>query len=377
MVYYKAYKFRMYPTNEQAQTLEQWFGTCRYVYNWALEQRINYYQEHEKTLSKKEIQRLLYHVLKPDPNHEFLKQTPAMALQWSLEHMDTAFKNFFKHDNRFPRFKSRKNPVQSFSTHQGYKVDTDNGYVKLPKMDWIRTVIHQPIHGKMKTVTVSRNPAGKYYISIRVEIDEELPEKQSYEDKSTIGIDLGIKHFAILSDGTKVENPRYLINAETRLKVLQQRLSRKQKGSENWKKAKKKVARLHEHIKNQREDFLHNLSKKLISENQAIAVEDLNVKGLVKNDKLAKHISDVGWSKFIRMLDYKCDWYGKNLITIHRFTPSSKLCSVCGYKNDELELKDRYWTCPVCSTEHDRDLNASYNIKKEALTQPYTAAQVG
>ena len=219
----------------------------------------------------------------------------------------------------------------------------------------------------MKTATVSRTCKGNCYISILVEDGKELPEKQEFSESTTIGVDVGIKDFAVLSTGEKVENPKYLKNSLQRLKVLQKRVSKKQNGSKNRAKAKQRLAVLHDKITNQRNDFQNKLSFKLICENQAVALETLNVKGMVKNHHLAQAISDSAWSSFVTKLEYKAEWFGKTILRIGQFEPSSKLCSVCGYHNKELQLKDREWTCPDCKTKHDRDINAAINIKKFAL----------
>ena len=219
----------------------------------------------------------------------------------------------------------------------------------------------------MKTATVSRTCKGNYYISILVEDGKELPVKEALTESTTIGVDVGIKDFAILSNGVKVENPKYLKNSLQRLKVLQKRLSRKQKGSKNRTKAKQRLAVIHDKITNQRNDFQNKLSFTLVSENQAVALETLNVKGMVKNHHLAQAINDSAWSSFVTKLEYKAEWFGKTVLRIGQFEPSSKLCSVCGYHNKELQLKDREWQCPDCKTKHDRDINAAINIKKFAL----------
>jgi putative transposase len=222
----------------------------------------------------------------------------------------------------------------------------------------------------MKTATVSKTPTGKYFISILVDDGTPVPEKETYDNNSTVGLDLGIKDFAILSNGTKINNPKHLRDSMERLKALQKRVSRKKKGSRNRKKAAMKLAKLHEKIYNQRHDFQHKLTSRLIDENQAIAIENLNVDGMLKNHCLAQSISDVSWSSFITKLKYKANWYGKTVLEIGKFEPSSKLCNVCGYKNTELKLSDRNWICPSCQTKHDRDINAAINIKNIALNTP-------
>jgi putative transposase len=250
---------------------------------------------------------------------------------------------------------------------QHYSVDFEKGIVKLPKIGEVKAILHRRFEGTLKTATISKICTGKYYISILVEDGKELPTKQEFSESTTIGIDVGIKDFAVLSTGEKIENPKYLKNSLIRLKVLQKRVSRKVKGSKNREKARIQLSKLHEKISNQRNDFQHQISSKLISENQAIALETLNVKGMQKNHCLAQAISDSAWSIFVTKLEYKAQWYGKTILRIGRFEPSSKLCNVCGYYNSNLTLDVREWICPDCKTKHDRDINAAINIKKFSL----------
>jgi len=250
---------------------------------------------------------------------------------------------------------------------QHYTVNFEKSLVKLPKIGEVKAILHRRFEGTLKTATISKTCTGKYYISILVEDGKELPAKQDFSESTTIGIDVGIKDFAVLSTGEKVENPKYLKNSLNRLKVLQKRVSRKVKGSKNRDKARLLLSKLHEKISNQRNDFQHKLSSKLISENQAIALETLNVKSMQKNHCLAQSISDSAWSSFVIKLEYKAEWLGKTILRIGQFEPSSKLCSVCGYYNLDLTLKDREWECPDCNTKHDRDINAAINIKKFSL----------
>jgi putative transposase len=367
----KAYKYRIYPTEEQQLVLWKTINGCRYVYNWALEQRKKAYEADEKMPSCFTLNKVLT-AMKQD--NEWLYESSNPALQFAIQNMDSAYKHFFrrvkegKEKPGFPRFKSKKNPVQSFQMINNYRVNFEKNLIKLPKLDTeVEIVLDREFEGKMKTGTVSVTSTGKWFVSILVDDGKELPEPEPYTSHSTIGIDMGLTHFAILSDGTKIENPRHLKNSEKRLACLQRRLSRKKKGSQNRKKAIHKVAKMHEKISNQRSDFLHKLSITLIRENQAIAIEDLNVKGMVKNEKLAKHISDASWSTFKNMLEYKAAWNGKTVLKIGRFIASSKLCSHCGYKPSEMSLSVRTWTCPVCGSIHDRDINAAINIKNIAL----------
>ncbi len=360
---FKAYKYRLYPNKTQTHMIENHIGSCRYIYNWGLEQKINYYRETGKQLHSIELSAQLTKLKK---EIEWLGEVNAQSLQQALRNLDAAYTKFFKEHVGFPKFKSRKNPYQSFLVPQRYKVDFSNNTVYLPKIGSVKTKLHRMFNGSLKTATVSRNPTGKYFISILVDDGKEYPEKQSFCYENTVGVDIGIKYFAVLSTGETVENPRYLANSIKRLGVLQRRVQRKAKGSNNRRKSILKLAKLYEKVKNKRNDFQHKLSSKLISENQAIAVEDLNVVGMRKNHNLARAISDVAWGNFLFKLEYKVLWYGKTILKIGRFEPSSKRCNACGFLNSDLTLNDRYWTCPNCDTNHDRDLNAAINIKKIA-----------
>ncbi|WP_440957098.1 IS200/IS605 family element RNA-guided endonuclease TnpB [Methanosarcina sp. Mfa9] len=360
----KAYKFRLYPTAEQKTMIAKQIGSCRFVYNWALEQKIKTYEQEGKSISRYDLNKLLPQ-LKQD--HEWLKEGNAQSLQGMTLNLESAFTRFFREKKGFPIFKSRKNPIQSFPIPQSYTVDFDNNSVKLPKMGEVKAVFHQRFEGKLKTAILSRTYTQKYFISILVDDGEELPEKQEFSADTTVGVDVGIKDFAVLSTGEKVENPKYLKNSMKRLKVLQRRVNRKTKGSSNREKAKLRLSRLHEKISNQRNDFQHQLSSKLIRENQAISLETLNVNGMLKNHCLAQAISDSSWSSFVTKLEYKAEWYGKTILRIGRFKPSTKLCNVCGYNNKDITPDVREWECPKCKTKHDRDINAAINIKKFSL----------
>ena len=362
----KAYKYRMYPTKEQQEQFYQHFGACRFVYNWALEQKIKTYEQDGKSVSRFALNTKITEL---KAEHEWLKDINSQSLQGATLNLENAFTKFFREKKGFPHFKSRKNPVQSFSVPQFYKVDFDANKMKLPKIGWITTKLHRNYTGIGKTVTVSRTPTGKFYISILVDDEQESPVKSSFDEKVTVGIDVGIKDFAVLSNGEKIENPNYLKKSMKRLAVLQRRLSKKQKGSNNKVKARLAVSKLHEKISNQRTDFQHKVSSKLISENQAVALETLNVSGMLKNHCLAQCIADASWSSFITKLEYKAEWYGKTILRIGQFEPSTKICNVCGYYNGSITLAEREWQCPDCKTNHDRDINAAINIKKFALNK--------
>ena len=361
----KAYKYCLSPTTNQKEQFMQHIGACRFTYNWALEQKIKSYEKNKTNLSRFDLQYMVVHNLKKE--NVWLTEVNSQSLLNSLINLESAFTKFFREKKGFPKFKSRKNRVQSFHVPQYYTVNFENNTIKFPKIGLVKAKLHRKFEGTLKTATVSMNNVGQFYISISVDDGNEIPTKQPFDESTTVGIDVGIKHFATLSDGTKVENPRYLQNSSQKLSVLQRRLSRKQKGSSNRNKARIAVAKQHLKISNQRNDFLHKTTSKLIRENQAIAVETLNVEGMLKNYNLAKSISDVSWSEFFRQLEYKAEWYGKTVLRIGRFEPSTKICSVCGYYNREITLSVREWKCPECNTVHDRDINAANNIKTFAL----------
>jgi putative transposase len=362
----KAYKYRMYPTKQQEEMFSKHFGCVRVIYNWALEQKIKSYEQDGKAISRFTLNKTIPTLYK---DMEWLKEVNSQSLRGATLNLDNAFTRFFREKTGFPKFKSKKNPVQSFSVPQYYKVDFEKNKVKLPKIGWIKTKLHRHFDGNLKTATVSKTSSGKYFISILVDDGKELPDKQDFNENSAVGIDVGIKDFAIMSNGEKIDNPKYLNNSIKRLKVLQKRLSRKQRGSKNRGKAKQQIAKLHEKIANQRNDFQHKLTSRLISENQAIALETLNVNGMLKNHKLAQFISDVSWSSFVTKLEYKAEWYGKSILRIGQFEPSTKICNVCGYHNNNITLVERQWQCPDCGASHDRDVNAAVNIKKFALNK--------
>ncbi len=349
----KAYRFRLYPNQEQKAFLAKCFGCSRFVYNHFLRLTTDIYAETKKSLRYKEWAKLLTHLKK---EYEWLKEVNSQSLQQTLKDLETAYVRFFKGLAKFPNFKKRSNK-QSFRVPQHFSI-TENGQLKLPKMTPIKMIIHRPIEGEIKSVTITKTPSGKYYASIVTEL--EILKAPLNGEK--IGLDLGLKDFAITSKPEKFPNPRYFQRSLRRLKIRQRRLSRKVKGSNNRSKARQTVARVHEKVANQRLDYQHKISLKLTCENQAISCEDLNIKGLVKNRKLAKQISDVAWGQFLTLLEYKGELYGCEISQVERFFPSSKRCSNCGYIKEDLTLKDREWTCPECNIQHDRDLNACLNL---------------
>jgi len=357
---YKAYKFRIYPTNEQQIALAKAFGCCRWFWNYSLNLCQETYLTTGKGLSRGAIQGLLPSLKK---EYSWLTDAYSQCLQYVALNLSTAYKNFFEKRTGFPRFKS-KHGKQSISYPSNVKLDGD--HLKLPgKVGLIYCKQDRKFDGQIITVTVSLNPDGKYYASVLVDDGRELAQL-STEGKA-IGIDLGLTHFCITSNGSKFDNPRHTTKYARNLKKKQQSLARKQKSSKNRYKAKSKVSKVHSKIRRVREDFLHKLSRKIVNENQVIAVENLNVKGMVRNHNLAKAISDCGWGQFCTMLKYKSEWSGKTYIEVDRFFASSKTCSVCLNRVDSLSLDIRDWTCSQCNTHHDRDVNAAINIRNEAL----------
>jgi putative transposase len=349
----KAYKFRIYPNKEQAAFLAKCFGCSRFVYNHFLRFTTDVYAESKKSLRYKEWAKLLV-ALKSE--FEWLTEVNSQSLQQTLKDLESAFTRFFKKLGGFPNFKKRSNR-QSFRVPQHFLID-EKGFLKLPKMTPIKMVIHREVLGTPKNATISKTPSGKYYASIVTEQD--IAHAPLNGDK--IGLDLGIKEFAITSSAEKFDNPKYFQKSLRRLKIRQRRLSRKEKGSNNRAKARLVVAKVHEKVGFQRLDYQHKISLKLVSENQAISCEDLNIKGMVKNRKLAKQISDVAWGNFLTMLEYKGDIYGCEIKYVDRFFPSSKRCSNCGYIKEDLTLKIREWECPSCHKFWDRDVNAALNL---------------
>lgn len=358
----KAIKVRLYPTTEQEIALSKSFGCARWYWNYALNACIQHARQTGKSL-KISVYKAFLPQLKVE--HPWLKQDCySSVLQCVAMNLDKAYKNFFESRAKFPRFKS-KHHKQSIQYPQNVKVA--GNCLDIPKIGVVKGVFHRPVEGKVKTVTISKTPTDKYFASILCEVEDS--DNQLSGDK-TIGIDLGLKDFAIIHDGeqvTKHSNPKHLKRHEKNLARKQKKLARKVKGSNSRQKQRKLVAKVHEKVSNSRQDFLHKLSRKLVDDSKVIVVENLHVKGMVRNRKLAKSISDVGWGMFVNFLDYKLKHSCGQLVEIGRFFPSSKTCSCCGHVLDELTLDIREWDCPSCNTRHDRDHNAALKIRNEGI----------
>lgn len=353
-----ATRIRLYPNATQVNALARQFGCARWAWNEALAETRRLYQETGKGLGYESMTGRLPGLKQ---EHVWLKEAHAQVLQQSLRHLSRAFVNFFERRSKYPQFKA-KFGSQSIQFPQNVKVNEKR--VFLPKVGWFKAVVHRPIVGEIKTVTVTREPCGHYYASILV--DDGRPIHMPSFNGPILGVDVGLIDFAVTSNGSHFANPKYLNKAAKNLKRKQQSLSRKVKGSKGREKARKLVARVHERVKNTRKDFVHKVSTRLVHENQVIAVEDLNVKGMLRNPKLARAISDVGWGMFMKFLAYKTAWLGRGLIKVNRFYPSSKSCNTCGGVHDKLNLSVRFWTCKHCGASHDRDENAARNIRDEA-----------
>ena len=377
----KSFKYELRPNNEQKEKINQFLGSVRFVYNLALETKIMAWTS-GRNLSCFDLNNQL-----PELRREvkWLQEVPAQSLQQAITNLDTAYTNFFKKRADFPRFKSKKGK-QSMRFPQDIRVDFEKWQVFIPKLKWLSFNLDRKFNGSIRNATLSSTPSGKYFISILVETGEKVPIKKPVKESTTIGVDFGIKDLLILSDGTKISNPKFLREMQKQLRIGQRKLDRRCKKEVNGKKSKEQskgyekqklvVAKLYERISNKRKDFLDKVSTSIVKKYDTICLEDLNVAGMVRNHKLALAIQDASWSELKRMFEYKAEWYGKNILFIGRFEPSSKLCSCCGHINHELKLSDRTWECSVCKTEHDRDVNAANNIKTLGLRTQSPLANV-
>lgn len=359
----KGIKFRIYPNKEQEKLILQTLGCCRLIYNKGLDMRDKAYKNGEKA-NYTQTSAMLTN-LKSDDNFGFLKLVDSIALQQSLRDLDRAYQRFFKKLARFPQFKSKHNNHQSYRTiNQDNNIRIVGNFLKLPKLGYVKVKQSMEV-GHINNVTIEKTPTGKYFAVLNVDFKPEFKQNNG----NSIGIDVGLKEFYTDSNGNKIDNPKYFEKSEKKLKREQRRLSRKQKGSKNRNRQRIRVARIHEKVTNQRNDFLQKESTKLVRENQTICIEDLNIKGMVRNHRLAKAISSVSWNRFFTMLEYKATWYGNKIIKVPTMYPSSQICSCCGYKNPLVKnLFVREWECPFCHTNHDRDYNASINILNKGLS---------
>lgn len=364
----KAFKYRLYPTTSQAEKINQNIGCARFAYNIMLDAKIKHYEQHKETLYVTPAS------FKND--YPFLKDADSLALSNAQLNLEKAFNAFFQKKTGFPKFKAKHKCRWSYTTNnqrnkknpEKGSIRFDGNRIKLPKVGYVKIVEHRQHEGVIKSVVVSKEHSGEYYASVLCEIEQ--PESLPVTDK-VVGIDLGLHDIIVCSDGTRVEASKHFRKSEQKLAKRQRAFSRTQKGSNGHEEARLKVARCHQKIKNQRSDFLQKLSTKLVRENQVICLEDLSVKGMERNHKLAKSVMDASFAKFVSMLEYKAEWYGRKIVKIDRFYPSTQLCNGCGYKNESVKglhgLKVRKWICPECGEVHDRDLNAARNILKEGL----------
>ena len=358
----RTYQYRLYPTHDQSVQIDRSIGVCRLVYNLALEVKIWAYRNGTKLSSFD----LCYQLVDLKKDYDWVRAVDSQALQAAVKKIDIAFKNFFN-GSGYPKFKSKRNGGSFQCPNNIRKVDWIHSTLTIPKIKDIPIVLSRKFEGKVKTVTIIKTATQKYFASILVETGQKVPP--ALKVQNAIGVDLGITHFAALSNGEKIDNPRYLSNSIARLRVLQRRASKKKKGSQNRKKANLRVALAHEKVKHQRNDFLQQVSTRLVNDNQidTICVESLLVKNMVKNHRLAKAITDASWSRFVIMLEYKGKWCGKNVVQIDPWYPSSKTCSNCGYVREELDLSVREWVCDHCRAIHDRDVNAARNIQVKGM----------
>lgn len=367
----KAHKIRIYPNKHQQIQFQKTFGCVRFYWNFLLDQRITNHKMKKEDANYQE-DKTTYATLKKMEEYAWLKEVEAQPLSQVNMDLNKAYKNTFKSNFGFPKFKSKKRSNNSYRTAMGIKINDNYFYVS--KVGWVKMAECLRFKGKVMNVTISQSKSGKYFASFLIDTENVVKEPV----KNTIGLDLGITHFCTTSSGEKIDNMRFYRTLEKRLQIEQRKLSRcfevakrcnrKLDDCKNYQKQKQKVARIHEKIYNQRSNFLHQLSSRITDENQVICIEDLNVKDMVKNHKLAKSIADVSWSEFVRQLTYKSEWKGRTLVKVDRFYPSSQICSNCNHNDGKKELNIREWTCSNCGVTHDRDINASINIRTEGLS---------
>lgn len=362
----RAYKYRIYPNEEQKVLFAKTFGCCRFAYNWALETKIKAWEQEKRTLSCYDLQKIMANTLKRE--HEWLNEVSSHAIDSAIKNVDAAFTNFFKHGFKFPKFK-KKTHRQTFQSRRTHKVDFKKGVLNIAKIRNIKTIFHRTFKGIIKNVTISLERDGKYFASILVESSDSIPTKKSVKIETSIGIDTGITTLAVCSNGMNFSSPHFQERFKQRIKILYRKLGRKEKGSKSFDKTRRLIAKTYSKIANQRLDYLHKISYQLTHKNQVetICVENLIVANIAKKKHLAYYLADVSIGELYRQLKYKCEWYGLNYIEVDRFAPTSKTCNVCGWKYKDLKLKEREWVCPKCGTHHDRDFNASINIKNFGL----------